>query len=365
MSNIRWHLSHLDSLRGIAVLGVLLVHASLRQNIQLPLPTLVAHLAATGQRGVALFFIVSAFTLFLSYDNRKDEQNPIINFFIRRLFRLAPMFYIAIFLTFLFLPIYLGRLRHILLSVLFINGFHPDAIAAGAAGGWSIADEAIFYACLPFLFSRIRTLKAALIWLFIGSAVGYKSSQALAMRFPGRAEYFQFFSFSVEFPIFLMGIAGYFIWKELITTTDLAARKKISIMLLAVDVLLFRALLPFNYHTLYQSSVVCLLLLVALSLYPWPLFVNPATRFLGKISYSIYLLHFYIFIHLQEFLYRSGFGPSRRFLICFVGTLTVTIPLAYLTWRWIEEPGIRLGRHVIARLEERAIRGKNAEIVPS
>jgi len=358
-------MAHLDSLRGIAVLGVVLVHSSMWQNIQLPLPLLVRHVTGTGQRGVALFFIVSAFTLFLSFDNRKDEQNPTINFFIRRLFRLAPMFYIAILLTFLFLPLYLGGRRYVLLSALFLNGFHPDAIVSGAIGGWSIADEAIFYACLPFLFSRIRTLKAALLWLLTGSVFGYLSSHALATRFPDRAEYFQFFSFSVEFPIFLMGIVGYFTWKELITAADLATRKKISMMLLAVDVLLYKALLPFSNHTLYQSSVVCLLLLVALSLYPWPVFVNTATRFLGKISYSIYLLHFYIFAYLQQVLYRAGFGPSRRFLICFVGTLTVTIPLAYLTWRWIEEPGIRLGRYVIARLEEHAIRGKNAEIVPS
>ena len=99
------------------------------------LPELVKQVALTGQRGVALFFIVSAFTLFLSYDNRKDERNPTTNFFLRRLFRLAPMFYIAVFLTFLFLPIYFGRRRDVLLYLLFLNGFHPLAIGSSAAGG--------------------------------------------------------------------------------------------------------------------------------------------------------------------------------------------------------------------------------------
>jgi peptidoglycan/LPS O-acetylase OafA/YrhL len=48
---------------------------------------------------------VSAFTLFLSHDNRKSECNPTMNFFIRRFFRLAPMLYIGI----LVIPFYVSE----------------------------------------------------------------------------------------------------------------------------------------------------------------------------------------------------------------------------------------------------------------
>jgi peptidoglycan/LPS O-acetylase OafA/YrhL len=90
----------LDSLRGIAILGVVLVHSSRRHDIPLPIGAHVGQVAFSGQRGVALFFVVSAFTLFLSNDNRKDEHSPVLNFFIRRVFRLAPMFYLATLLMF-------------------------------------------------------------------------------------------------------------------------------------------------------------------------------------------------------------------------------------------------------------------------
>jgi hypothetical protein len=76
---------------------------ALHGNVQLPLPTAMGQVALTGQRGVALFFIVSAFTLFLNYDNRKEERHPTRNFFIQRFFRLAPMFHIALALSFFFL----------------------------------------------------------------------------------------------------------------------------------------------------------------------------------------------------------------------------------------------------------------------
>jgi peptidoglycan/LPS O-acetylase OafA/YrhL len=341
-----------------------MVHSTLHRNVQLPLPTAMGQVALTGQRGVALFFIVSAFTLFLSYDNRKEERHPTRNFFIRRFFRLAPMFYIAVALSFFFLRTYAGRRREIALALVFLNGFTPQAIMSGAAGGWSVADEAIFYACLPFLFAKIKTLKTALIWLFIGSPLGYILGQFLSHKFPGQAEFFQFFSFSVEFPVFLLGIAGYFIWKETINGANPESKKNLSVGVLAVTVMLYRHLLPFTYPTLYQSSVVCLLLLIGLSLYSWPIFVNPVTRLIGKISYSIYLLHFLIFIPLQDYLYKRGMSAVMESALCFSITLLVTIPLAFLSWRYIEEPGIRLGRRIIAHFEGVEIRTKDVAFFP-
>jgi peptidoglycan/LPS O-acetylase OafA/YrhL len=98
-TKLRWHLGHLDALRGIAMLAVLLVHSWYWFDRVLPLRRFLAEIAFSGQRGVQLFFIVSAFTLFMSNDNRRNEKHPTLNFFLRRFFRLAPMFYIALVLT--------------------------------------------------------------------------------------------------------------------------------------------------------------------------------------------------------------------------------------------------------------------------
>ncbi|MCU1247321.1 MAG: acyltransferase 3 [Edaphobacter sp.] len=198
-----------------------------------------------------------------------------------------------------------------------------------------------------------------------GAFIGYQISKVLGARYPNQSEYFQFFSFSVQFPIFLMGIVGYFVWKELIASANPETRKTISLMLLGVTGVLYWALLPFTNRTLYPTSLVCLMLVVALSLHPWPVLVNGITRFLGKISYSIYLLHFFIFINLQEYLYQLKIRGAEQLTLCFGGTLLLTIPLAYITWRWIEEPGIRLGRHVIAKFEARKLEGKDASFILS
>jgi len=265
------------------------------------------------------------------------------------------MLYVATLLSILLQPQFAGTAKNIILSLLFVSGFSNVAIFSGAVGSWSVADEAIFYMCLPFLFWRIKSLKTALIWLVAGWVVGFSMSVFLSTVYPSQAEFFQFASFSVEFPIFLMGIAGFFIWKELIIGTEEKTRKYVSLLLLGATGILYWALLPFSYISLYSSSIVCLMLLVTLSLHPWPLFVNRLTRFMGKISYSVYLLHFYVFLRIHPKL--AGFKPAAELWLCFFGTLLITVPAAYLTWRWIEEPGIRLGRSIIAKLEGREIRG--------
>ena len=371
-TKLRWHLDHLDALRGIAVLGVIMVHSAAWAGKYLPMRSWEIEIAHTGQRGVSLFFIVSAFTLFLSYDNRRDEQRPTRNFFLRRFFRLAPMLYVAIVISVVFLTAFVGSWRDILISSLFLNGLSPTAINLGAVGGWSVADEALFYMLLPFLFSRIRSLKSALVWMTVASAGCYLLSRVLAGRVPLRAEFFTFFSFSVQLPVFLFGIVAYFTWKDFIaqSPTSIAARKILSFMLLMLASVLYCAFLAVDNRFLYPSSLPYLLLLIALSVHPWPLFVNKFTRFLGKISYSVYLLHFLVFFTIQHWaISETAAHPFLakyyvRWPGCFFVTLLFTVPAAFVTWRWIEEPGIRAGRHIIAKLEGRKLVGKERDLIP-
>src|SRR5690606_37748745 len=87
--------AYIDALRGLAVLGVILVHCGQRADL---LPW-IRSITDQGARGVQLFFILSALTLFLSMEHRssagKIEKKEY--FFIRRFFRIAPMFYVAAF----------------------------------------------------------------------------------------------------------------------------------------------------------------------------------------------------------------------------------------------------------------------------
>ncbi len=94
MSSDDGRLEFVDALRGIAALGVVAMHVG---RYFPGLPTPVAALAEQGARGVQLFFIVSAFTMFLTLDRRRGrDESVVLGFAARRLCRIAPMYYIAV-----------------------------------------------------------------------------------------------------------------------------------------------------------------------------------------------------------------------------------------------------------------------------
>ncbi len=91
-------------------------------------------------------------------------------------------------------------------------------------------------------------------------------------------------------------------------------------------------------------------LILAIKACPTRLLVNPITCYLGKVSYSIYLLHF-IVLRLAKGSLDTYLDPSQtglpEFLLLFTLTLAGTAALAWLTYRCVERPCIDLGGRLI------------------
>jgi peptidoglycan/LPS O-acetylase OafA/YrhL len=138
-----------------------------------------------GAKGVQLFYIMSAFTLMLSFKNSTIKNNANLNFFIRRFFRIAPMFYLAIILwIYLSIDIIYKSTDYRFISFgsiishfFLLHGLNPDWQDSLVPGGWSVAIESIFYMLCPFFFLKITNLKKAFIWflvsIYIGSLLTY------------------------------------------------------------------------------------------------------------------------------------------------------------------------------------------------
>ena len=82
----------IDALRGFAILGVL-AHHSFQYVRGMSGPA--KFLGGFGKMGVQLFFVASAITLCLSTAKRA-ERHPVLSFYVRRYFRIAPLYYLAI-----------------------------------------------------------------------------------------------------------------------------------------------------------------------------------------------------------------------------------------------------------------------------
>ena len=374
----------IDALRGYAILAVLLVHSSLSVA---PANSILRSLMNNGARGVQLFFIASALTLCLSWHFRSvHEAYPVRNFFIRRFFRIAPLFYAAVIfyvMLYGFSPRYWApngiKWWFVPSTVLFLHGYHPETITSVVPGGWSIAVEMNFYLLLPFLLRRLRTIRASAIVLIV-SLSAYKLStlaitHLLSGPYPAHQQYlvssFAFLSFFGQLPVFAIGILTYFVFVNVSSLRRLVISANLLFLSLLV---LLKLLTTFTIvrmlsHHIVMGAVFALFALT-LGCFPVKLFVNRALALLGKISFGMYLTHFAVLELFKRLglstMFQNGDVPSILHYFCVVA---VTAPLSYLLYITIERQGITYGKRLIDRLEQgaaqrRGWKGKVEGFVP-
>jgi peptidoglycan/LPS O-acetylase OafA/YrhL len=76
---------------------------------------------------------------------------------------------------------------------------------------------------------------------------------------------------------------------------------------------------------------------------------------LGRISYSLYLLHVIVLVALPHVVPDVGTRGAAFRVAVGVGYLIVALGIAWLAYRMVERPGQRLGRRLAARLEPRGV----------
>ncbi|GBG14737.1 uncharacterized protein NMK_2338 [Novimethylophilus kurashikiensis] len=354
---------YIDALRGYAILGVLLVHSA--QQVP-PASHVLKLLRNFGIYGVQLFYVVSALALFMSWHFRNDhELSPVRNFFIRRLFRIAPMFWVV---TVAFLALYGTAPGYwapngihgwqIVGTLLFVNGFHPEAINAVVPGGWSVAVEMCFYLILPLLFCSIKNMRTALGFLAISLGIYIVSptlvDSLFAGTFPSRQQYllesFKYQNLMGQLPVFAMGVVTYFMVRDF-SHSRVAAKTALGVAGVMLVLVAVFPKSPLIHHHL-TMGVLLASLTFTLACYQAKRVANLLIVFIGKISYSMYLTQFFVIFTLRDlrvlqYFSRTDWGWLAYFLIATI----LIIMVSTLTHRYIEQPGIRLGQKLIAHLE--------------
>lgn len=142
----------LDLIRGVCALAVCLYHVFLWTG--------VADLHTLGTYGVYIFFVVSGASLYIGYAERHFGKSEIKRFFLRRFFRLAPL-YIGIVCFWVLLTLTLSRnvpgVGTLLLNVSLLFGFANPGDTSIVTGGWSIGIEVVFYVLFPLLLPLVRS----------------------------------------------------------------------------------------------------------------------------------------------------------------------------------------------------------------
>lgn len=307
--------------------------------------------------GVRLFFIISALTIFITLNNKKQDKQERINFFfIKRLFRIAPMYYLAIIYYIIIGLIFYSRIDYInvISNLFFVHGLSPETINSFVPGGWSITVEMFFYCLIPFIITRINNLNNAVTFLVISFLFRFVSIY-LTRRLIGNeginGEFLSLF-FPSQLPVFALGIILYFIIIK-------QEKIKISIYNVLALVLLATISLTFKYYNLifvdyllfsYAFSV----LIIIMSKVKIILLDNCITRFIGKISYSLYIIHFIVIFWLTKYHFNSLLqgSSSVNFWLFLLITIILSSVISYVTYLLIEKPFQNLGKKIISKQQK-------------
>lgn len=361
-------LKFIDSIRGIAVLMVILVHTAQQVNGLNMITRLVANY---GQMGVQLFFIASAYTLCLSTIKRDGEVLPKVKFIIRRYFRIAPVYYFGIVLYFL-LPLGVSLLHtniypitnidkynflNVFCNVLFVHGFYQPANNTIVPGGWSIGAEMAFYVLFPFLFkvARIKMNSIKGIILFILSGIIFSQVCLAIFAYAGyhiSNNSFLYFSIINQLPVFLVGM-GYFFLK---TNYKYELKGKYSLLLFAVLTVIPLSLWQSDNQYIFSIIPIIsgLSFVFLLEIFQKNEFLNqPLLVRIGQVSFSMYLLHF-LFIRLITKVCRPQIfiiNETVTFIIFYTGSVYLTFICALLSEKYIEKPSIELGKRIINKVD--------------
>jgi peptidoglycan/LPS O-acetylase OafA/YrhL len=363
------HFAYIDALRGFAILAVIAVHTSQATPAYGPFRVY----AEQGPRGVQLFYLLSALTLFLSFRARSNkEQRPIGNFFIRRFFRIAPLFYLAIIAY----AVREGGASQywdpdgispsdLVLQFLFLHGWSPRTINSVVPGGWSIAVEVGAYALMPFAFrflsSRRRAIVATVFSYAIGVVTSWLALSWLMPRYPAAQQYlvesFVFFWLPAQLVIFGCGIVLFYFLQPPAHADQLSQKRKGRLILsLAVLSLALLPWLPESYpiFTLAPAYAIAFgALTLGLSLESPGLLVNRVTCHIGRVSYSLYLSHVAVIGVVSRLFPQLDKVLPAHFVYPFAYLMVVGAATAFatVTYRLVEVPGQNLGRRIIRRLE--------------
>ena len=307
--------------------------------------------AELGNMGVQLFFLVSAVTMCHMWQQRHDEAARTSKFYIRRFFRIAPLFWCAIvFYTCLWhlSPDRRGlngiSLQDIVLTALFLHPFSVSAINSVVPGGWSIGIEMGFYGVFPLL-ARLRGIRILLagfaLYLLLGLA-----GTAFFERLGSGDEYatFLYYSFLTQLPIFPIGMFVY----------ALASREPQARLPSAVAVVILWLGIAFigkygfhmNARPFFWCEVLILATLVDVSI-RWDL-QSKVLAFFGQLSYSIYLFHFAVL-----YLFEKTVGGRWPYWVGLPIALAVTSLLAMASRSTAEKWSQDAGRALISRLTTR------------
>lgn len=346
-----------DALRSISFLIVFFSH--LPYDI---LPKSVLNLIADrGYIGVEFFFTLSGFliTYILLNEKKQHKKINLKNFFIRRILRIWPLFYLMILFAMAspFIINFLGLeysnegySPNYLMTSLFLENYqtiflHKFPNVMPLPVFWSLCVEEHFYIIWGLLLYKISMKKVPYLMVLFLILPNFFRAYFLEHNL-------LFLDLSTNFDFFMFGAIPAYLYvnqKEKMVQAILKIPNLVKLIILLVTMVFIFASGSINYRGSVLMEPVILGILFSCSLM---IFIPEKNLFkispghllsrLGVYTYGLYLTHFIAISFTKKLLLKLHFEGNILFSTLILSALTITILASILSFYGIEKPFLRL-----------------------
>lgn len=347
------HIKQLDSLRAFAVFLVLMWHG---------LPGYFPmNFLPNGQIGVSLFFVLSGFliTKILLENKVKVEEGKRRNaavlktFYMRRVLRIFPVYYLSILCIYLLhrmigTDLTPSEFYHSLSYTMNVFVYSAKTWPQMTFHFWSLAVEEQFYLVWPFAMLLVRKrylLSVILAFILIGMV-----SQALIVD----REY----GYTPTYTCFdALGMGALLAWM-VVYKPEAISRFRKGAVVLALLCAAIAGIGVTNSNFFYPQRTIFSVIALALIAFIvetheragwWNTYIfnNRVFRFLGRLSYGIYLYHVPVYVVCNLFLFPviDKLNHQYAYYIFFGVNVGLVVLVAWLSWNVIEAPVLKCKKY--------------------
>ena len=312
----------INTLRAVSVLGVIFYHFEYQ-------------IVQGGWLGVDIFFVISGYLISnIIFSEINENKFKFKNFFIRRIKRILPSFYLTSLVSLIVgyftlnKPLLIQLSESVLSSIFFVSNIYFSNLDFYTAGGaskifllnyWSLSVEEQFYLVFPifiFLGYKFKNKKFLVFLLFF---IAFISLYANTLGNPNKFYFLQFRAWEFLFGVFCNFIKDF----------KLRFISKLSLLVLIASFFVFDKSDVIQTEPKLLVAIFTILFIKNIygNEFKW---INSSTILsqIGTASYTIYLIHYpiyYIYKHFLEINFKTPTQTQKIILLIIIFIFSVII----------------------------------------
>lgn len=397
-----------DGIRGVAALMIVLAHTiTFLKADGYAAPGLLGKVYVVCTQSLTMFFLLSGFLLYRPFVKSIVQRRPLPNvrdYYRGRVLRIYPANIVIVLVAGLLLGVTvtrllpfgdgrlvdIGRLTDpgtLVANLLLVQGYFPHTVLTGLDASWSLVVEAMFYLVLPplawlglRLSRRLPALAAAAVpagvLIVIGSVcrqIGYAMLNDNGANYgPTWTTVFQR-SFLANCDLIGWGmlVAAVTTMLTLHPERDRLLRRanRLSWAGIVIGLLLVAAIQTDPYIAPF-AGLACAGFLFRIALPQgrrlWERLVTVLEmrpiRFVGEVSYSLYLWHFVVIMWVRNHLEAARYESVPSLVLAWALAAGASVALGAVTFHLVEAPAMRRAKHLAQRRRASQERAAEADL---